>query len=124
MLSFDSQNEYDYFMSYLKINADAVSNITDFEFNIFVDSLTSSSANVSGFVWYTSGKPMSVIKVKWAAGEPNNAKGGDEFCVTIKRYEIGLNDFSCSKFMENWMSQTIVCQKTKRTSQRGFKKRN
>ena len=59
------------------------------------------------FVSLSSGKAPNYVH--WMAGEPNNAHGVTEHCVTYIPYYKGWNDARCST------KEYFVCTKSKRT---------
>ena len=59
------------------------------------------------FVSLSSGRAPHYVH--WMTGEPNNAHGGTEHCVTYIPYYRGWNDARCSR------KEYFVCTKPKRT---------
>lgn len=124
MLSLESQDEHDKFLGYCKKNEDAISAITGYRFNIYLNVFTFTTPNATGYVWYDTGIPFHKnLKIDWAPLEPNNHRGNSEYCATILRNNgyVGVNDYPCRQFTLEYFSHTIVCQKTKDPPTRGFR---
>lgn len=77
MLTFDSQNEQDVIMKFLRANYTFTLNKMGNRFNIYLGAYAiKRPAVANGFVWYRSGQSTTeTVKLDWYPGEPiNNAK--------------------------------------------------
>lgn len=114
MLSFESQNEQDVFMKFLRVNSTFTFNKMGKKFNIYLGAYAvKKPAVANGFVWYRTGRSTTeTLTLDWYAGEPNNM--GDEMCGTIMQnvdLSVGMNDYPCTfTDFNNYFNNTIVCQ--------------
>lgn len=113
LLTFDSQDEHDKIISYLRSNVAYINSVAGPIFNIFVETFTMVAGNGAAFRWYTTGVPFNKnLVIDWNPGEPNNAFGS-EFCMTLLQrpgdLRIGMNDFPCL-YLQPGFSNTVVCQ--------------
>lgn len=123
MLTFDSQNEEDIFLKFLKANSTFTLQTMDNGFNIYLGAYAvKAPANANGFIWYRTGKSTTeTLTLDWYAGEPNNA--GNEMCTTIMQLNglIGLNDYSCTlSDLGIHFKNAIVCQYRYNLTEHGY----
>lgn len=118
MLSFESQDEHDKFMSFIRTNAAKINACTGSSFDFYLGSIALVTSKANDFFWYKSGElVISKIKFDWFKGEPNG--GGVELCATVMQRldiggNIGINDYSCRDFDRGkYMQDTMVCQDTR-----------
>lgn len=120
MLSFESQDEHDKFLAFIKTNSSTIGQYTGNNFEFFIGAIqpnTLKTAKPATLTWYNSGQlVINTLNITWFSGEPNGA--GSEFCTTIVQRldyggKIGANDYNCRALdLGRYTNDTIACQET------------
>lgn len=124
ILTFDSQNEQDVLLKFLRTNNTFNVNTMGTQFNIYLGAYAVKRPPVAnGFFWYRTGKPTNeTVNLDWYPGEPNNFNG-IEMCGTIVQLgtNVGVADYPCT-YMEFrlYFNNSIVCQHKYNSTLRGY----
>lgn len=128
MLTFESQDETDTFLSSLRDMKEDINEELNFDvLEVFYGAYALHPGEKDGFVWYISGQYIKdKIQLPWNDNEPNNWSN-IEWCGSIAqpttdKSNVGMNDFNC---YDSSPARGMICQKRKKLGKsKGYKKLN